>query len=145
MGPGSRAGQGFFPDKDAVLFQNTGASNASLTALSIGAFNLFLDDNGVPNPVVLLPGQNYIFEGVDGSDSLSGLTVVTFTLNGQNYQFTDGGALNGGPSTSNESIPWTQGIVISDTTTVPEPATIIVWSLLGALGIGMAFWRKRAR
>ena len=27
--------------------------------------------------------------------------------------------------------------------TVPEPATLIIWSLLGALGIGVGWWRRR--
>jgi hypothetical protein len=26
---------------------------------------------------------------------------------------------------------------------IPEPASLVVWSLLGALGIGVAWWRRR--
>lgn len=34
-------------------------------------------------------------------------------------------------------------VVIGDLSTVPEPATIIVWSLLGTMAIGFGWWRLR--
>ena len=30
------------------------------------------------------------------------------------------------------------------TPAIPEPATIIIWSLLGGCGIGLTWWRKRS-
>jgi hypothetical protein len=39
---------------------------------------------------------------------------------------------------------WQQaGYTATFSTYVPEPTTIVVWSLLGAIGIGLIWWRRR--
>ena len=37
----------------------------------------------------------------------------------------------------------TWGDVEATGTVIPEPATIIIWSLLGGLGIGFGYWRRK--
>ncbi len=36
-----------------------------------------------------------------------------------------------------------QILVASDVSAVPEPATLVIWSLLGALGVSIGWWRRR--
>jgi hypothetical protein len=38
---------------------------------------------------------------------------------------------------------WVRAIVDTSISEVPEPSTLIIWSLLGGLGIAMGWWRRR--
>jgi hypothetical protein len=37
----------------------------------------------------------------------------------------------------------TEGTVADYNATIPEPSTLIIWSLLGSLAIGLGWWRQR--
>jgi hypothetical protein len=43
--------------------------------------------------------------------------------------------------TARISTLWQASVTFSEPT--PEPATVIIWSLLGAVGIGVGWWRRR--
>jgi hypothetical protein len=32
---------------------------------------------------------------------------------------------------------------INEQNNIPEPSTVIIWSLLGGMGIGIGWWRKK--
>jgi hypothetical protein len=134
------------PDEDAILLRNLGSSPVVLSALNIGgAFNLFALD-GISGPVSLLAGQNYIFQGVDGSD-LSFNSYVSLTLDGQAYQYTDlvdpvdypSGVLHGYPTPSNETVPWTVIYAPTPTTPgVPETSSTLLLITVALGGLGFA-------
>jgi hypothetical protein len=137
--------QAFDPDEDAILLQNTGATSVTLTAASITGFDLFSLDS-IGSPVTLDPGTNVILAGVDGSESLSGLTTVSMTIDGVTYSYSDvitadapGGVLEGAnPFVGEaESIPWTP------INAVPEPTTYAMF-VLGALALVFAKRRRLA-
>jgi MYXO-CTERM domain-containing protein len=41
--------------------------------------------------------------------------------------------------------PYGGGSGVLRASVVPEPSTLIIWSLLGALGIAVGWWRRRRR
>lgn len=47
------------------------------------------------------------------------------------------------PPLSGDETPIVIATLASTDSTVPEPATIIVWSLLGSIAVGLGWWRKR--
>jgi hypothetical protein len=133
------------PDEDAVLFQNTGPNAVTVGALTIGSgtLNLF-SINGVVGPVTIQANSYAIFAGVDGSDQGFG-PLVSFTLNGQNFSFSDptgpgfgSGALHGNGTfgSTDETVPWTAGF----SSAVPEPATMTMF-VIGIAGIAAYRYR----
>lgn len=138
--------QAFDPDIDAILLQNWGGTAQSLTAASIGGFDLFNID-GIGGPVNLAPGANVILAGVDGSDFFGSLQTVSLTIGGNNYSYLDvallsapGGALSGASPWigGSESEPWTPIHTPTQTNSVPDdcPTLLLTGLALGALGLG---------
>ena len=35
------------------------------------------------------------------------------------------------------------GFVLTQTATIPEPASVVIWSLLGGLAVAVGWWRRR--
>jgi len=146
------AGQalGTDPDEDAVLLQNLGGSNVTLSSLVIGSgsFDLFSIDS-VGGPVTLAPGTNYIFAGVDGSDIGFG-PGVSLTVGGTNYSYLDttngttptGGdyVLHGYPG-GDESVQWTPIYTPNFSNSVPDQASTL--ALLTAVMAGLVALRRR--
>jgi hypothetical protein len=125
------------PDISALLFQNTGATNVTLSALSLSPKVMDVWLRAGDSSVTLAPGQNYIFAVGDGSDiGLSGQTISA-TLNGTGYSFADAttslapdGVLFGNVPQlggGDETQPWTQDAVLlhSGTSAVPEPSSYV--------------------
>ena len=135
------------PDISALLFQNTGATDVTLSALSLSiGLNVLL--RAGDSSVTLVPGQNYIFAVGDGSDTgLSGQTISA-TLNGTGHSFADAttslapdGVLYGNNPQlggGDETQPWTQDadLLHSGTSAVPEPSSYVflVAAFLGLVG-----------
>jgi hypothetical protein len=138
------------PDFDAVLLQNLGGSNVTLSSLSIGSgsYDLFSLDS-VSGPVTLDPGTNYIFAGVDGSDLNFG-PGVNLTVGGTLYNYldttngttpTDGNyVLNGYPG-GDESVQWTPIYTPDFSSPVPDTASTL--GLLAAVMAGLVALRRR--
>jgi hypothetical protein len=151
--------EGFDPDTDAVLFQNTGGTAVTLSALSFApsGYDLF-SLAGQTAPVTIDAGKNLIVLGVDGSDALSGVRqTVDFTLDGTDYSALDAvtsdafdGVLFGKVNwTSAETQPWAQIDCIGCSTTtnpVPEPSSLpVLLAGLGLIGGAFYFGRKKAK
>lgn len=145
--------EAFDPDTDAVLFQNTGATSVSLSALSFApsGYNLFTLAGQV-SPVTIGAGQNLIVLGVDGSDLLGYVRqTVDFTLDAVDYSVLDAettdafdGVLDGKVNwTEAETAPWAEIDCIGTcgaTHGVPEPSSI---ALFGASLWGLVRARRR--
>lgn len=143
------------PDTDAVLFQNTGVTAVTLSALSFApsGYDLFALAGQI-TPVSIDAGQYLIVLGVDGSDVLGGSRqTVDFTLDGTAYSALDAvtadafdGVLDGKVHwTSAETQPWAQIDCIGTcgaTTSVPEPASMAIF---GAALIALGAVRRRKR
>ncbi len=65
------------------------------------------------------------------SDTFTGGLGVAFTNNSLHFSFA-GGQLNTGGATA-----------VYQLTPIPEPSAVVVWSLLGVLGITIGCWRRR--
>jgi hypothetical protein len=135
------------PDLSGVLFQNVGATPISISDVSISAFDLFARA-GVIGPLVLDPGQNFIFADGDGSDTLPANQTVSFTADGLNIAVADAvtaaapdGVLLGNIPFLNgvETVAWTQ-VYKGTSTAVPEPST---WAMMlaGFAGLVLAGYR----
>ena len=103
--------------------------------------------------VTLAPGQNYIFAVGDGSDTGLSDQMISLTLNGTSYSFSDAttalapdGVLFGdNPQLAggDETQPWTQdGTVTFGSSTIPEPASLAIWGML-LIGLGLAHHLRR--
>ena len=132
------------PDEDAILLQNLGGSAVSLTAASIGGWDLFAMDS-IGGPVTLLAGQYVILAGVDGSDSIGSLQTVSLTLGGIPYSYLDVtgpgfglGAL-GGHDTYWESVPWTP--IYTPNLGVPDESSTLWLAGISLIGLGVCRWR----
>jgi len=146
----------FDPDTDAVLFQNTGATAVTLSALTFApsGYDLFALASQT-TPVTINAGTNLIVLGVDGSDVLGyARQTVDFTLNSVDYSVLDAvttdafdGVLDGKVDwTEAETQPWAQidciGCSIS---AVPEPSSLPMLLMgLGLIGGAFYFGRKKA-
>lgn len=143
------------PDTDAVLFQNTGGTAVTLSALSFtpSGYNLF-GLAGQTSPVTIDAGTNLIVLGVDGSDVLGGVRqTVDFTLDSVNYSVLDAvttdafdGVLYGKVDWSEaETQPWAQIDCIGcSVSSVPEPSSLpLLLAGLGMIGGAFCFGRKK--
>jgi hypothetical protein len=77
------------------------------------------------------------------SDDLSAVSSANWNMSsstGQSEEFVD---IGGGVTSSNDSNLFAMKVE-GDSPAVPEPATIIVWSLLGGCGIALG-WQRRKR
>jgi hypothetical protein len=140
----------FDPDEDAILLQNLGGSSISLTAATLGSYNLFTLDS-IGGPVTLAPGQNVILAGVDGSDVLSGLQMVGLTMGGTPYSYSDvattdapDGVLFGASPWIGgvETIPWTPIYTPRFSTGVPDSGpglAMMAATLFGVCGLSHKF------
>ncbi len=147
------------PDISGLLIQNTGATSVVLSALSLSFPLNVLARATTPNGnlpagnVTLAPGQNYIFAVGDGSDTGLSDQMISLTLNGTSYSFSDAttalapdGVLFGdNPQLAggDETQPWTQdGTVTFGSSTIPEPASLAIWGML-LIGLGLAHHLRR--
>jgi hypothetical protein len=148
---GSATGASSFdPDEDAILLENKGTSSISLTAASIGVYDLFSLDS-ITAPVSLDPGAFVILAGVDGSDVFSSLQTVDLTIGGTGVGYSDvatsqapDGVLVGASPFigGSESMPWTPIFVPESTTNgVPDGSSTML--LLGGAAAGLAALRRR--
>jgi hypothetical protein len=135
------------PDLSGVLFQNVGASPISISDVSITQFDLFTRA-GVTGPLILNPGQNFIFADGDGSDTLPANQMVSFVADGVGVAVSDvvtaaapDGVLLGNIPFINgvETVAWTQ-VYKGTSTTVPEPSTWIMM-FAGFAGLALAGYR----
>lgn len=108
--------------------------------------NALTMQNGVPVTLTVNfdPSQWSNYNGIMGTadltdfdTALSGVTMLGISF-GSGYFFSDGFAFD--PSDSTASLDL---ISIDTTGPVPEPATIIIWSLLGGLGLAVTYWRRK--
>ncbi|MGA2033613.1 MAG: hypothetical protein ABSG68_15270 [Thermoguttaceae bacterium] len=67
----------------------------------------------------------------------NGMSFYGFTTSAPGEYFT-GFTLVG----ASGSAPAIDNVTLGDTATIPEPAAFIIWSLLGAVAIGVGRWRK---
>jgi hypothetical protein len=80
------------------------------------------------------------YESADGGlyEAITNFTDITL--------WQDGYGVNPGPSVPGDSIgddPMILATLQSSSQTVPESSAAVVWSLLGALALGVGKWRKR--
>ncbi len=124
------------PDISGLLFQNTGSTSVTLSALGLSGGLNVLGRGGVAS-VTLAPGQSYIFAVGDGSDDGLSLQTISATLNGTAYSFADAttalapdGVLFGDSPQlggGDETQPWTQDAdLLHSGSAVPEPASYIL-------------------
>jgi hypothetical protein len=124
------------PDISGLLFQNTGSTSVTLSALGLSGGLNVLGRGGVTS-VTLAPGQFYIFAVGDGSDDGLSLQTISATLNGTAYSFADAttalapdGVLFGDSPQlggGDETQPWTQDAdLLHSGSTSPEPASYIL-------------------
>ncbi len=54
-------------------------------------------------------------------------------------------SLNGGKTwtPSEGNVPYQGDLLQMSGSNIPEPATLVIWSLLGALAAGIGWWRRR--
>lgn len=134
------------PDMSAIMLLNQGSTAISLTAASLSNFatDLFTF-NAISGPISLAPNQNVILGAPDGTDVLSGATMINLTLGGVNYSYADAitaeapsGVLQGANPWigGSESQPWT-----AIYTPVPEPSTYA--AMLGVAVLGYAVRRRQ--
>ena len=146
------------PDISAVLIQNTGATSASLSALSLSPFGMdILVRASTPNGnlpvgnVTLAAGQSYIFAVGDGSEvGLRGQTI-SVALNSRVFNFADAtttlapsGVLAGDIpqlGAADETQPWAQDADLSGSA-VPEPSMFTLFGL-GIAGLLSLGWHRR--
>ncbi len=145
---------------------NGGASDYVVFNIADGAGN-----NGLNGSIVLSGGItsdhvlfNYTPDPSNSTTynndyaSLSNGPTMTISTNGLattgvfldptgNFQVNHTGVITGrviGGDTQNSSfVSGAELTAPAMDTTTPEPATIVVWSLLGALGLGFGWWRRR--
>jgi hypothetical protein len=140
------------PDISALLFQNTGAANVTLSALSLSPSGLNVLSRAGESSVTLVPGQNYIFGVGDGSDTAFSNQTISATLNGAVFGFADAttplaplGVLFGDDPQlggGDETQPWTQDAdLLHGTSSVPEPSSY-VFLIMAFVGL-TACSRKR--
>jgi hypothetical protein len=140
------------PDISALLLQNTGVTDVSLSALSLSIGMDVLARATAPagnlsaGNVTLAPGQNYIFGVGDGSEENLDAQTISLTIDAKSFSFSDAtttlapdGVLFGDvPQLGNgdETQPWT----VDGTTSVPEPATFAL-----PIAVVIAVLMKRRR
>ena len=130
---------------------NRWISNSSVTATSTGAtVSLLAIGGGAPNQMIIGPDSAGGFSGaglysnanpsITNNHNPSVLGTATFTITDANV--TTASTISNvefdfgtGPDFSRD------GTLVPNTT--PEPATLVIWSLLGGLAIGLGWWRKR--
>jgi fibro-slime domain-containing protein len=104
------------------------------------------------------PGQNFSFTGDDDvwvfinntlAIDLGGVhSAESASVNLDTLGLTSGNAYDldlffAERHTVDSDFAFDTSIVLQQPATVPEPATIIIWSLLGALGMTIGWWRRR--
>jgi hypothetical protein len=139
------------PDIDAVLLQNLGGSAVSLTAATMGTYNLFTLDS-IGAPITLTPGQNVILAGVDGSDIFSGVQLVDLTLGGTAYDYSDVTTAQAPDGVLDGAMPWIGGAETMPWTPIYTPnfgvpdsgpgMALTVMTLLGVCGFSYKLRRQ---
>ena len=142
------------PDESALMFTNTGGSAVSLSALSVswGAnndapWNSFLAQT-------IDPGWSVIFSGTssfsfDGSDLGLMNASIAFTLDSNDYSVDDNNSvLFGGPTSANETMPWTLlscigSCGVTPPSDVPESGTLSLTAAGILMLAGFGFTRRR--
>jgi hypothetical protein len=104
-------------------FQATAGGDIAVTFNGIPQPGLFHFDDGYQNSAV----RTFALDAVELAAANAAQQFVVSLDHGSSYDFVafDYFQLNG------------------EVGVIPEPSTLIVWSLLGALGIGLAWWRRR--
>ncbi len=77
-------------------------------------------------------GETTVTENADGTFYISSFFDIFTEL-----------SVNGGTATSATGGLYGDGTYLLVSGSNPEPATIIIWSLLGTLGISLGWWRRR--
>ncbi len=108
--------------------------------------NLFLPSSGSLNGVeggMVGPNVNFgsdgftsqgpVVQGWDGTDTGPGQMIFTFDITG--------GTLSDDEITNVQPLFGTDGAPM----VIPEPATVIIWSLLGVIGFNVGWWRRRRK
>jgi hypothetical protein len=140
--------QAYDPDEDAILLENLGATSISLTAASIGSYNLFSLDS-ISSPVALNPDQFVIIAGVDGSDAFSGVQTVGLTIGGTSYSYSDVTASQAPDGVLDGAMPWIGGAESMPWTSIyaprisgpPVPDSSSAFWLFGIALCGLAICR----
>jgi hypothetical protein len=100
-------------------------------------------------PVTLTVGQTYVVAGYGGADYSANTPVIVnpnITFNYDLYDATDNNALTFPTASAGYTniYPYLAGDFGGNVEfSSPEPATAIIWSLLGTLALGLGRWRKR--
>jgi hypothetical protein len=76
-----------------------------------------------------------------GSDYGSAVAAFGTTMTLTSITFADGTT----PESRGFDLVFDSGIQSPNLTAIPEPRTLIVWSLLGASGVGIGWWRRRRK
>ncbi|MEO2045059.1 MAG: hypothetical protein ABGX16_00620 [Pirellulales bacterium] len=71
---------------------------------------------------------------------LSGIPALQGLAAGQSVEFR---IYFGDPSTSNDRIHRVDNLVVNGVTFIPEPTTLLIWSLLAGLGVGLGWLRRK--
>jgi hypothetical protein len=79
---------------------------------------------------------DFIQQFVSQNESSAGFVVTSASGGSDTFSFYGREAINTEPR-------YQPTLTVDFTGPIPEPATLIIWSLIGALGIGW-WWRKRA-
>jgi hypothetical protein len=155
---GDLTGWTFIPALSGSLFNVNGPAHTGSYAARFGAVGAS-DDSILQSLVPTVPGQSYVFDFwlyhpySDASNDFSawwdGAPVYSVNPAGS-FGWTEitRSVVASSASTSirfsgRENPAWYYLDDVSVEATIPEPATLIIWSLLGGLAVSIGWWRRR--
>ena len=105
----------------------------------IGGLNLSYDN------IISPSSAGYIFDNANGVVFTGGVNQLTRKANNPaGINIWGNGSSNNYTMYCSDNTQATVSISIQpEASSVPEPATLIVWSLLGGIGIAFGYWRRK--